>query len=268
MSKYLLLAAVAALALAAVGPAAAQTGGNGTVTVVHGVPGLTVDVYVNGEATLRNFEPGTVTDPLELPAGTYELAVREAGADAGSEPALSGSADLAAGANVSIVAHLGADGSPMLSVFANDTSEIPAGESRVTVRHTAAAPEVDVLAGGEPLLQGLANPNEETASVPAGSYSVAVAAAGTTEPVLGPADLAVEAGRSYAVYAFGSLEDESLDLIVQQFPATAGAPTGVGAGTSGLAATAGALPVWAAVLMALGALLAVASAAAVAGARR
>jgi hypothetical protein len=250
--KKLLPAVIAALTLAVAGGASAQAQETGSVTVVHGVPGLTVDVYVNGEPTLRDFAPGTVTDALELPAGSYELAVREAGAAADSEAAISGSADLEAGANVSIVAHLDADGGPTLSVFANDTSQIAAGESRVSVRHTAAAPTVDVLANGEPLIQGLSNPDEQTANVPAGSYSVAVAPAGETDPVLGPADLAVEEGSAYAVYAFGSLEDETLDLIVQPIAAAApGNPSGVAAGTSGLVSDA--LPLWVAVLLAAGA---------------
>lgn len=249
--KRVLPVLIAALTLAVAGAATAQTQDTGSVTVIHGVPGLTVDVYVNGDPTLRDFAPGTVTDALELPAGSYELEIREAGAAADSEPALSGSADLEAGANVSIMAHLDADGQPTLSVFANDTSELAAGDSRISVRHTAAAPAVDVLAGGDPIIQDLANPNEETVTVPAGSYPVAVAAAGTTDPVLGPADLAVEAGSAYAVYAWGSLEDETLDLIVQPIAVgSAGAPSGVAAGTSGLASDV--LPLWVAVLMAAG----------------
>jgi hypothetical protein len=30
------------------------------------------NVYVNGDPTLEGFEPGTITDPLELPAGFYD----------------------------------------------------------------------------------------------------------------------------------------------------------------------------------------------------
>lgn len=248
---------IAAAALAVAGGASAQAQETGSVTVVHGVPGLTVDVYVNDEPTLRDFAPGTVTEALELPAGSYELAVREAGAAADSEPAINGSADLQAGGDVSIVAHLDAEGQPTLSVFANDTSRLAAGESRVSVRHTAAAPTVDVLANGEPLIQGLSNPEEQTANVPAGSYSVGVAPAGETDPVLGPADLALEEGAAYAVYAYGSLEDDSLDLIVQPIAAAAGSPSGVSAGTSGLVSDA--LPLWVAVLMTAGAAMLVAS---------
>ena len=48
----------------------ALPGTTADVSVVHGVPGLTVDVYVNGKLTLPGFKPGTITDPLALPAGT------------------------------------------------------------------------------------------------------------------------------------------------------------------------------------------------------
>ncbi|HSL64875.1 MAG TPA: DUF4397 domain-containing protein, partial [Gaiellaceae bacterium] len=202
----ILAAALAALAVAL--PAGAQTG-SATVTVVHGVPGLTVDVYVDGEPAIEGFEPGTITDPIDLPAGDHELAVREAGAAAESEPAIAASATLEEGATVSIVAHLDESGQPTLTVFADDTSSIDAGQARVVVRHTAAAPAVDVLAGGQPLLSGLSNPNEDTATVPAGAYAVAVAAAGTTDPVLGPTDLALEAGTAYTVYAIGSLDEQT-----------------------------------------------------------
>ena len=90
-------------------------GDTGTVTFVDGVPGLTVDVYVTGGPTLEAFEPGTVTDPLELPAGSYDVEIFPAGADPDSEdPVISGSADLEAGANVSLVAHLDAEGAKLL----------------------------------------------------------------------------------------------------------------------------------------------------------
>ena len=39
------------------------------------MPGLTVDVYVNGDLTLEDFAPDTVTDELELPAGDYDIAI-------------------------------------------------------------------------------------------------------------------------------------------------------------------------------------------------
>jgi hypothetical protein len=39
-----------------------------TVSVLHAVPDTPVDVYANGERLIDDFQPGTLTDPLELPA--------------------------------------------------------------------------------------------------------------------------------------------------------------------------------------------------------
>jgi hypothetical protein len=203
------------LALATVGVANAQTG-TGTVTVIHGVPGLTVDVYVNGDLTLEDFAPETITDPLELPAGDYDIEIYAADADPETDQAaITGSTTLPADANASIIAHLSEDGTPMLSVFVNDLSDVEAGNARVTVRHTAAAPAVDVWADGAVLFENLANPDEASGDVPADTYSVAVSATGATDPVLGPTDLSLDAGTAYFVYAVGSLEDDSLDLLIQ-----------------------------------------------------
>jgi hypothetical protein len=250
------LFAVALLVAAFAGPAAAQSG-PGTVTVVHGVPGLTVDVYVNGDATLEGFEPGTVTDPLELPAGDYNIEIRPAGEDPSSDPAVSGSATVNSGANASLVAHLDADGQPTLSAFANDTGNVNAGEARLTVRHTAAAPAVDVLADGSALVSDLTNPNEAVAEVPASSYEVAVAPAGTTDPVIGPTNLTLEEGANTIVYAIGSLDDGNLDVLVQTISGLHSSPGGVPAGTGGLADDA--MPNWLVVMTAAAALSALAA---------
>jgi LPXTG-motif cell wall-anchored protein len=226
----------ALLTAAPAAPAGAQTStGNGTVTVVHGIPGLTVDVYVNGNLTLADFAPDTVTDSLSLPAGEYQLAIRPANAAADSAPALSGTATLSAGANASIVAHLDGAGQPKLSVFVNDASAIEGGTARLVVRHTAAAPAVDVLANGSPAFTNLTNPNEAKADLPAGTISAAVAAAGTTTPVLGPTDLTLAEGTATIVYAVGSLQDGSLKILSQRI-------TGLGA-QAAAATAAGPAPV-------------------------
>ena len=81
--KTLRIAAITALALAPLGLAGtAHAADDATVSVLHGVPGATVDVYANGKALLTDFKPGTLTDPLKLPEGTYDLKVTAAGAGA------------------------------------------------------------------------------------------------------------------------------------------------------------------------------------------
>ena len=210
-TRLIAMFAIALLMLLA--PAAyAQEGDTGSVTVVHGIPDTPVDVYVNGDLTLEDFEPGTVTDPLDLPAGSYDIEIFAAGADPeADDPVISGSADLEAGANVSLVAHFDADGAPTLGVFANDTSTLDAGQARITVRHTAAAPAVDVLANGDVVFSGVENGQEGTAELPAGTIEAAVALAGETDPVLGPADVDLQEGVNTIVYAIGMRSEERID---------------------------------------------------------
>lgn len=150
--------AAAVLAVGSAGVASAQSGETGSVYAVHGIPGTPVDVYVDGTRAIDDFEPGTAKGPLQVPAGSRQVTNFPAAApdDSGS-PLLSGTADVPAGGNATLVAHLSAQGQPTLTPFVNDVSAVPAGQSRLVVRHTAAAPAVDVLAGRQPIVRGLTN---------------------------------------------------------------------------------------------------------------
>jgi hypothetical protein len=236
---------VAALAtMVAMAPLAAAQD-TGTVYVVHGIPDTPVDVYVDGERALDDFVPGTNAGPVALPAGTRQVAIFPADApDNSGDPLLSASPELPAGANVTLVAHLTEAGEPTVTAFVNDVSEVPAGQARVVVRHTAAAPAVDVLAGGSPVVSSLTNPNEQALEVPAGTIPAAVAAAGTTEPVIGPADLDLQEGTATFVHAIGSLEQNSLDLVVFTVVGLDSAPSGVPSGAPSGAPSQSGVPGW------------------------
>jgi hypothetical protein len=192
------------------------------VTVVHAVPGLTVDVYVDGSLALPGFEPGTITDPLPFEPGTYELAIVPAGGDL-ADAAIAGSATVAAGDKVSLVAHLAADGTPTLTAYADDLSLAGRHAGRVVVRHVAAAPAVDVRltrrlwywrrsAG---VLENLENGQAAQADVDAGSYEADIAPAGSEGSVFGPAPLRIRAGTATFVYAYGSLADGTFGLLTK-----------------------------------------------------
>jgi hypothetical protein len=227
------LGAAGALVLLATPATAADTA---TVSILHAVPGTPVDVYANGERLLDDFQPGTLTDPLQLPAGSYDLALFPADAPDGSgDPLLSASGvAVPAGANATVVAHLTASGQPALTPFVNDVSAVPAGQARVTVRHTAAAPAVDVRAGGAVVVPGLENPKEASLTVPASTVSADVVAAGTDTVAIGPADLALADGTTNIVYAWGS-QDAGYQLAVQTIGGAHSAPSGVPGGNAGLA---------------------------------
>lgn len=184
--------------------------GFGIVSVVHGVPGLTVDVYLNGNLAIAGFAPDTITDQFLLAAGTYDVAIYAAGADPlATAPAISAPGVVVpAGANAAVVAHLDEAGAPTASVFVDNIEAIATGEARVTVRHTAAAPKVDVLAGGAVLFPSVSNGEGGDADVPEGSYDVTLNAAGTDTqafPATGAVTVALEEGTNTIVYAVGTL---------------------------------------------------------------
>ena len=235
---------LALVTLAAVPASAADTA---KLSVLHGVPGLTVDVWVNGARTLDDFTPGSLAGPLDLPGGTYTVAITAADAADASAPAI-GPVDLTleAGKNYTAVAHLDAAGAPTATLFTNDISTTAPGEGRLTVRHVAAAPGVDVLAGTTAVITNLTNPTEKVLNLPAGTVSASVTATGTTTPaLLGPADVPVVEGTNTIVYAWGSAtaSPATLALATQTITGLHSNPSGVNAGEVGLAADGG-TPAW------------------------
>jgi hypothetical protein len=257
------LAAGAGVAAAATPAQAAETS---KVSVVHGIPGQAVDVYVNGQKTLDNFQPSTVAGPLDLPAGAYNIVLTKPG-DPVSSPILAvNGAQVPGNANISLVAHLAADGKPSLTPFVNDTGKVAAGQARLAVRHTAAAPAVDVRAGGKPVFPNLVNPKEAKADLPAGTVDADVVLAGSTTVVLGPTPVKLGEGTLTVVYAIGSAEGKTLAVVAQTVGGLHSAPSGVPSGNGGLADTGTGW--WLYALAGAGALLVLAGGARLATAKR
>ena len=235
----ILIAAVAVMAAAAfAGPSLASNASaaaTSQVYVVHGIPGAPVDVYVDGALTLPDFQPKVVAGPLELPEGDHQVEIFAATPAPPDEAPASGALidqteTVPAGASVSLVANLDASGAPALNAFVNDTSTVGAGMARVTVRHTAAAPGVDIDVDGTKAVSDLSNPDEAVAEIPTGSHEIAVKVAGTDTTVIGPATLDFAADTNTVVYAIGSVQDETLDVVVQALdtaatPSTTQAPS-------------------------------------------
>lgn len=187
-----------------------------TIRVAHFSPDTpAVDVFVNGEAAIESLEFPAITGWIQLPAGSYNLAVAPAGA--GIEAAAIGPADfdLPAGAFITVAAVGSLEAGTLApQVLVEDYSDIPAGNARVTVFHAIEdAPAVEVRAGGSPIITQLAFPGSQngndgafTLEVPAGSYDLQVVPAGAAEPiVLDLAGTQLNADTHYFVAAVGTL---------------------------------------------------------------
>ncbi|UCF68527.1 MAG: DUF4397 domain-containing protein [Acidobacteriota bacterium] len=234
-----------AVALFTIGPATANPD-VGNVWVVHGVPGLDVDVYVNypdnAEPALPGFQFGQIVGPVELPPGDYTFDIYAAGADpSASDPVLSKSTSLMAGQYVSVVAQLLEDGTPTISLFGLDLRETAKKGSRLGLRHTAAAPAVDVVTEsskyqyrgvfGTEAAAGRSSFNSgagASSDIPAGAYSLFLNLAGTdlqVFPADGTIDLMFEEGKVYYYFAVGVFPD-SFTLLELKLDPVEGAGNG------------------------------------------
>lgn len=249
MRKLTVLFGAMLLALLPATGALAQSS-EGQVVVVHGVPDLTVDVYVNGDLTIEDFEYGTVAGPLTLPAGTYDLEVYPADADpSAGDPALSGSTDLPGGAYATIAAYLQEGGAPTLGVFVENNSATDAGNARITARHLADFGAVDVLANDGAVWEGVTNGVGADTDVPADTYNIKITAAGDASTVAFDADLNLAEGTNTIAYAIGSVAAGNFQVVANVITGLQSAPEGVPTGTAGLAGTSNVMPL---MLVALG----------------
>ena len=207
------IAAAAALALGS-GTAAAQDATS--ITLLHGIPGATVDVAVDGEVLLPGFEPGSTQD-LSAFAGTTltNVEVRAAGTE---DIVIGPVAELAvpASGNWTVMAHLDAEGTPTIASFENNTAATADGEGRLTVRHTAAAPGVDLVVGADRPVEDSENGDSTELDLPAGEITGAQIAPAGGDPIADVPTVNLAAGTNLIVYAVGSLEDETFTFYTQE----------------------------------------------------
>lgn len=216
-------------------PSQGPVGDNIRVQVIHAAPSApAVDIYVTapGEVltspTLANIPFKTYSDPLSLPAATYQIRLTLAGSstlvyDSGSVP-------LAAGSDLLIAAidNLGAGPSPvkLLAIGAGGATAILSVDEQSQLRaiHAVAdAPGVDILVNGvAPIaapLQGLAfKQNTGYVDLPVASYDFAVTPTGAASSfVIDAQAVSLAAGTRYSLFAVGQLlagTDETIEPLL------------------------------------------------------
>jgi hypothetical protein len=233
MKRRISISLILVLALAVMSFVMVSADDDAMVYVGHGIPGqalgledneLPVDVLVNDETCLlEGFEFGSFAGPVELEAGIYNIKISLANEVPCSDAAvIEADVEFMAGVNYTVFAHLDVDGAPTAAVFENDATSAVAGYTRLTVRHTAAAPAVDIrlYRGWERgrmvgLIEGLENPNEAgPLNIRPGGYEATISAAGETD-VLFSLPVELEPHKSYIVYAVGGLDTETFTVLEQ-----------------------------------------------------
>lgn len=194
------------------------------VYVAHGVPGADVDVYVNGDLLLQDFMYTEIEGPVPVPAGDYLIEVFLAGADPQVDaPVIFLETPLLDDQNVTIVAHLAEDGGLKLTPFGNPQAPSFNLISGIVVRHTAAAPPVDInLISRSRFLRGAFR---FSASNGAGAgttvypiyYDVSITLPGGGAEVFAIEGVRIRGGSSYAAYAVGNPADDSFTILLQEF---------------------------------------------------
>ncbi len=241
-----ILTGIVAAALAVLPAAAASASSHDTaeVVVVHGVPGLEVDVLVDGAAAIEGFNFGDDPVVTSLPAGSYTLAVAAAGT---TDPVLTLDATLVAGTSVTVAAHLDASGNPQLRAYVNENSA-----TGIQPFHLANFGAVDIFAGGEPVLEGVTNGQTARIDVDGGTTvpGVGIGAAGSGEVAIDLGSVTVPANTLVLAYAIGPDEGQTLPSVVVATVGVASDAGSVHSGTGGLASTA--LPTGVLVAMLLG----------------
>ena len=211
-----LLVALAVTAAAGLAPAAASAQDPATITLLHGIPGATVDVVVDGEVVVPGFEPGTTQDLTPFAGQTLvNVEVRAAGTE---DVVIGPVAEFPVpdAGNWTVVAHLDADGNPTITPFENNVAPTADGEGRLIVRHTAAAPAVDLVVGDARPIEGAANGDSAELALPAGEIAGAQLAPAGGDPIVDVPTVNLAAGTDLIVYAVGSLDDGSLTFYTQE----------------------------------------------------
>lgn len=207
------VAAVAALVVGASTGASAQT--ENAVTILHGIPGITVDLRVDGELVIAGFDAGDTQDFTPL-AGTVLKNIEAV--RAGSDEVVIGPIDsftVPDEGNTSVVVHLDNSGEPTITPFMNSTPPTEQGRGLLTVRHVADAAPVSVTIDDENVVDGIGNGEEGGVILPAGEVANAwITADG--ERLAPLPTLSLEANTQLIVYVGGTLEAGNLEFYLQQ----------------------------------------------------
>lgn len=195
------------------------------VRVAHLSPDApNVDVFVDDDAILEDVPFKTVSEYLELPAGTYNVKVAPAGEGADAA-VLEEDLDVpAADLTVAAIGEVADENQSLeLAIFEDDNSDPGEDTARLRAVHASPdAPAVDVVPSGseDALIESLEFGEAEYVEVPAGDYRLCVYPAGERDEAVLGADVAAAGNTVYSAFAAGYIApedapaDEVFDIVL------------------------------------------------------
>lgn len=210
-----LVAPLLATALLIGATSAAAAADTADVRVLHASPDApAVDVYLDDAIVdaLTNVPFGTISGYLPIPAGDHNIKVYATGTTA--DPVIDADVTVAAGKAYTVAA-TGALADIGAQVLEDEPAPIASAAKVRVIHFSADAPAVDIATAGssveEAVVKGLAYPNATGyLELPGGTYDLEVRLAGETTVALPLADVTIEDGTAYSVFAVGSAASPAL----------------------------------------------------------
>ena len=205
------------MGLSPMGPAAAHEDDEDAsppVFLIHGMPDTVFEVQVGEDRRLKGLRFGQFYNLRAFAGTTLSFGFKIL--DTGEPVVATDGFAVPSDRSSSLVVHLGPNGSGSLTAFDNKLDPLNEGMSRLTVRHLAEAPPLDVIVDGEALLAGVEHGWEESIELPAGEVSVSLVAADGSEVDtgdVGPVTVPLTPGDRIVVYGFGSVAEGTLAIV-------------------------------------------------------
>lgn len=217
ISAAVISAVAAGSMLMAGAPVATAGAGEAVLYVVHGIPGVKVDVCIAGLGEVESGMKYATRFREELVPSTAKIRIRAASKGQCKGALLAtASVPLADGDNVTAVARLEA-GDPTITAFDNDLSPTPGGEFRITAAHMMKGGAVDVYVGDEIAIPALARGDQSGVTRAVGLFTIFTTRAGKTTPILGPRTVtSATEGSAYTFVMVGTKVENNAFVVFKQ----------------------------------------------------
>jgi len=206
----------------------ARTNEQASLSIAHGIAALPnrVDIYADQTKLASAMAAGDI-ETVSLKPRTYDIVVVPVGAPRfTSNPVMRvDDVTLRPGDNRTIALHLSQRNRPTSTVFSNQTRTVGQNMGRLTFRHIAQAPGVDVRSRGSVMLDNVRNSQSADRGLRSGDYLVRIVREGTRDKLVPTSEQTItnkpgrqDMGNNRIVYLWGSLSGGSLDLMVHDIP--------------------------------------------------